>query len=48
MAKQQDLVSKIKQALEDGLAHPHQKNLVAIEGELDLDELAEFIAAAIT
>jgi hypothetical protein len=39
-----DLVSKIKQALEDGLDHPHQPNLVAIEGELDLDELAEFVA----
>ena len=34
------LVAKIEQALEEGLAHPHQKNMIAIEGELDVEELA--------
>lgn len=41
------LFSTIHQALEDGLAHPHQQNFVAIEGELDLDELACFITSRI-
>ena len=47
MSDDAELVAKIKRALEDGLGHPHQPGLIAIDGELDLDELAEFVANAL-
>lgn len=37
------LVEKVEMALKEGLAHPNQPHLVAIEGELDVHELAAFV-----